>query len=170
MTHTKRILFILAGVIFLIAACRLTLPNIPFTFPTSVPKPGAGGCLDDAALEPTRDGLGDPYFPTLGNGGYNVETYDLDLNVDMNSGVVTAKIILTARATALLESFSLDFGGPEVTNLKVQDGEFNVVRSGSEMLVIPEVLIREGDEFTVLVEYQGVPQNNSLDEPGYALG
>src|SRR5262245_37185136 len=55
---------------------------------------------EDGALE-----IGDPYFPGLGNGGYDVEHYDLELDLDMASDTFGAKATIRARALQDLASF-----------------------------------------------------------------
>ena len=50
----------------------------------------AGGCTgagDPSSragrdFQPGADGVGDPYFPTYGNGGYDVANYDLKVRYD----------------------------------------------------------------------------------------
>ena len=64
------------------------------------------------AFLPGAPGVGDPYFPLDGNGGYDVKHYDLDLALrprrpTLLNGVATIK----ARATQNLSSFNLDFEG-----------------------------------------------------------
>lgn len=154
----------------LTAACRLSLPNIPRETATPPPAVDLAGCLDDSALNPTRDGLGDPYFPELGNGGYDVQHYDIALAVNMDSGVVDGEVKIQAKAVQMLESFSLDFSGLDVSSLTVEDQKATVWRSGAEMLVIPDVLIRAGEDFTILIKYSGVPEPNNLSSPGISLG
>ncbi len=169
MKTSHRLIALLLFMTFIAAACRMTLPEIPRT--TETPTPASGlGCLNDRALKPTRDGLGDPYFPELGNGGYDVQRYDIALAVDMNSGVIDGDVTIEAKALQLLESFSLDFSGLEVLELKVNGQKTRVWRSGAEMLVIPEALIKEGTDFRVEVKYRGVPEPNNLSSPGISLG
>ena len=52
--------------------------------------------------QPGSDGIGDPYFPTLGNGGYDALHYTLDLRVDMETntlaGTVTMALVSISRA------------------------------------------------------------------------
>src|SRR5689334_49957 len=59
------------------------------------------------ALPAASDGLGDPYYPQLGNGGYDAQHYTLDLAADMRSGTISGTVTLAARATAELQAFDL---------------------------------------------------------------
>jgi hypothetical protein len=52
--------------------------------------------------------IGDPYFPGLGNGGYDVEHHALELLVDMGADEIAATASIRARALQALASFSLD--------------------------------------------------------------
>lgn len=70
---------------------------------------GGGG----AATRPKGStGLGDPYFPGLGNGGYEVTHYALTLGYDPGARAhLRATAVVTARATRDLGSFNLDLRG-----------------------------------------------------------
>ena len=54
-------------------------------------------------------GSGDPYFPNMGNGGYDVLDYQLDLQVDPAAGRLVGDALVAAKATQDLDSFDLDF-------------------------------------------------------------
>jgi hypothetical protein len=56
-------------------------------------------------------GIGDPYFPLDGNGGYDVRHYDLDVRYDPATDVLQGVATIEARATQALSSFNLDFVG-----------------------------------------------------------
>ena len=56
------------------AAAALLLTALPATA-------GAGGSASPR-FTPGADGIGDPYYPTAGNGGYDVAHYDLDVSYD----------------------------------------------------------------------------------------
>src|SRR5262245_37165995 len=62
-------------------------------------------------LPTASDGLGDPFYPLLGNGGYDALHYTLDLAADMPSGTISGTVALAARATTDLPAFNLDFQG-----------------------------------------------------------
>src|SRR4051812_5049741 len=51
---------------------------------------------------------GDPYFEQAGNGGYDVQHYDLTLAYDPATGRLDGTAVITLTATADLDSFSLD--------------------------------------------------------------
>src|SRR5215216_556462 len=85
-----------------------------------------GGCTDDkpktpvaASFSPGADGIGDLYFPTYGNGGYDVGGYDLKLRYDPKSGRLEGSATVTATATQDLSRFNLDFATLEASAVTV---------------------------------------------------
>jgi hypothetical protein len=53
-------------------------------------------------------GIGDPYYPTLGNGGYDVAHYDLGLTWLGEGGRLDGVTTIDATATQDLSRFDLD--------------------------------------------------------------
>ena len=76
----------------------------------------AGG----ASFEPGAPGLGDPYFPLDGNGGYDVKHYMLEITYDPATDVLTGKATISARAQQNLSQFNLDFVGLTVVSIRVR--------------------------------------------------
>ena len=64
-----------------------------------------------AAGTPGAAGIGDPYYPNAGNGGYDVAHYGLDLSYQPSSNRLTGVATITARATQDLSTFNLDLEG-----------------------------------------------------------
>ena len=64
-------------------------------------------------------GVGDPFFPRAGNGGYDVGHYDLDLDYRPDTGKLDATATIRATATQDLSAFDLDFRGPRVAAVTV---------------------------------------------------
>ncbi len=62
---------------------------------------------------------GDPYVPAHGNGGYKVESYELDLDYRVNSNRLTGKATITAVATHALSRLSFDLTGLRVAKVAV---------------------------------------------------
>ncbi|MFC8427260.1 M1 family metallopeptidase [Streptomyces sp. NPDC057253] len=124
-----------------------------------VTTPVALVALLGAAAPPSTGskGVGDPYFPLAGNGGYHVEHYDLTLGYDPGSRHLDGKAVLTARATQRLTRFDLDFKGLTVTGLTVDHTKARFRRDGQELVVTPEHALRKGERFTVTVTYKGKP-------------
>ena len=102
--------------------------------------------------------MGDSLYPHLGNGGYDVQHYTLDLTVnDVATSDLDGKTIIDARATQDLSSFNLDFIGFEITILTVNGQPAEFRRSGQELMIMPSTRLSENESFTVEVHYQGIP-------------
>jgi aminopeptidase N len=119
-------------------------------------------------FSPGAPGAGDPYFPDMGNGGYDVSHYDINLAFNPTTGAINATTTILARATLNLSRFDLDFQGPlTISRLSIDGRHAAFTRSGAQELVItPPQGLRKGRTFVVSVTYAGVPQE--IDDP--ALG
>ncbi|MGY1779633.1 M1 family metallopeptidase [Geodermatophilus sp. SYSU D01036] len=108
--------------------------------------------------QPGAPGLGDPYFPLDGNGGYDVRHYGLDLRYDPATDVLAGTATITARATQSLSSFDLDLQGLEVRSVRVGGHAATWTRDGQELVVTPKHPLHEGRRFVVEVVYDGIPE------------
>lgn len=145
--YSGRLLSLLLLVFFL-ANCSSTTP-IPTSTPTFTPTP-----------MPTAGspGIGDPYYPTLGNGGYDVKKYTIVLDVDPKSNtLVNAKTTIEANATERLASFNLDFQGLTVDSVSVNNSAATFIRQDTEMTITPNEPLDLNSTFVVEVNYHGVP-------------
>ncbi|WP_318208555.1 M1 family metallopeptidase [Streptomyces sp. SJL17-1] len=121
----------------------------------------AGGCTEATGGvrgTPGAAGLRDPYFPRLGNGGYDVSHYALTLAYEPRTGRLDGTAEITARATQDLSAFNLDLAGLTVDRASVDDAPAAVNRAGNELTLRPREEIREGAEFRTTVTYRGVPE------------
>ena len=107
---------------------------------------------------PGGSGLRDPYFPKMGNGGYDVTHYDLDLTYAPVAKRLTGSATLTARATQDLTAFNLDLDGLDVETVTVDGGKARWNRTGQELTVRPHDDLDEGHVFRVTVGYSGTPR------------
>ena len=112
---------------------------------------------------PGAPGVGDVYYPALGNGGYDVQHYTLDLLVDVETNLLVATAEIDAVATQDLSAFNLDFVGLTVADLAVNGDPATFVRAEPEMTITPADALSEGDEFTVTVDYYGRPNSIRAD-------
>ncbi|MGY1743918.1 M1 family metallopeptidase [Blastococcus sp. SYSU D00695] len=122
-----------------------------------------GGCTRAVEGDATpavagADGIGDPYFPLDGNGGYDVTGYDLDLRFDPDTDTLAGTATVVATATLGLGSFHLDLFGFDVPSVTVDGEEAEVTRDGGELVVRPPAPLAPGREFTTVVSYEGVPE------------
>lgn len=103
----------------------------------------------------------DTLFPGQGNSGYDVRHYDVRLTWTPVTGSVRAAVGITARATARLDSFHLDYEGPALTGVAVDGVRAKAVRRGSELIVSPARPIADGRSFRVTVGYSGKPPTHT---------
>lgn len=111
-----------------------------------------------SAPAPGAPGIGDSYFPQLGNGGFDARHYDLDVAYNPDTARLDGRTTLTARATQSLTSFDLDLQKLTVTRVEVNGRKARFTRSGDEIRITPRGVLRKGRDFTVTVTYGGVPE------------
>jgi aminopeptidase N len=111
----------------------------------------------EPAGTPGAPGIGDPYFPLDGNGGYDVLHYDLDVQYDPSTDVLTGVATIDARAGQDLSSFNLDLQGLKVRSVTVDQREAAWSREGAELTITPKRSLRDGEKFATVVSYGGVP-------------
>jgi aminopeptidase N len=111
-----------------------------------------------AVFTPGAAGSGDPFFPSAGNGGYDVSSYDLTLDWQPSGNQLTGTAVIKARATQNLSRFDLDLRGFSISRLLVDGVAATFARDGEQELVItPRSGITTGSAFTVTVNYNGTP-------------
>jgi len=111
-----------------------------------VPSPGAAG-------------IGDPYYPLLGNGGYDAIHYTIDLDLDVEAGsILDATTIVDAIASQDLSAFNLDFRGPQIDAVTVDGERADWTRDGGELTITPARPLPAGDPFQTEVRYHGTPK------------
>ena len=116
-------------------------------------------------LPPTEaEGLGDSFYPFLGNSGYDVLHYDINLDVDTAINAISASTRIEALAIEDLETFNLDLSGLQVRSVTVDGAAAEFSRSGHELAVEPASPLTANSQFTVDVVYSGWPK--PLDDPG----
>ena len=118
---------------------------------------------------PGEDTAGDPYVPTHGNGGYHVESYELELDYRVNSNRLTGKATITAVATQALSRVSFDLTGLRVAKVSVNGRRAaRYVHRNGKLQIWPATAIVDGGEFVVDVQYSGNPA--PADSPWGELG
>jgi aminopeptidase N len=136
----------------LCAALALAVPATATAFER--PTPGAAG-------------IGDRLFPTLGNGGYDVRHYDLDLRyaTAVPSQGIDGTATIFAHATQSLSRFDLDFAGDSVGRVTVNGLAARFARDGDELIITPTRPLRKGRPFVVQVRhYTAHPSEPNPDE------
>ncbi|MDX1689937.1 MAG: M1 family metallopeptidase [Acidimicrobiia bacterium] len=162
-----RLLTAATASLLLAAACSSGSAG-PSTTVTAVPSSSTTA----VAGEPVAGaaGVGDPYYPGLGNGGYDVGHYDLELAIDPATGTVDAAATIAATATLPLASFNLDLVGLVVESVTVDGVAAGHDRRDGELTVVPDRPLPEGSEFTVTVDYAGAPTSNAFAPLGLRNG
>ena len=115
------------------------------------------GCASSSYI-PGADGIGDTYYPQLGNGGYDALHYTLDLTIDPIKNTLSGDFIMEAQATQPLKSFNLDFSGLKIDKVTVNDKKAKNRRKDGELTITPAHPLDEDDIFTVTVTYHGTPE------------
>jgi aminopeptidase N len=107
---------------------------------------------------PGAPGIGDPYYPTDGNGGYLVDHYDLRIGYTPATDVLTGVATIRARATQSLSRFNLDLDGLTVDSVRVNGAVARWTRNLDELRISPQEALRKNRGFVVTVRYHGVPK------------
>ncbi|MCX5387854.1 M1 family metallopeptidase [Streptomyces sp. NBC_00083] len=115
-------------------------------------------CNGGVSGTPGASGTRDQLFPRLGNDGYDVQHYSLDLEYDPASGNLSGGATIVARATKDLSAFDLDFAGMDVRAATVDDEPAAVNRAGDELTLRPHEDLDRGETFTAYVRYSGRPR------------
>jgi aminopeptidase N len=118
----------------------------------------AGTATAHVAFANGSAGLGDPFFPKAGNGGYDVRHYGIRLRYRPRSNHLNARTRLLATATENLSRFDLDFRHLHIASLRVNGRRASFKRRGQELKVTPRHGLRKGRRFTVQVRYHGRPR------------
>src|SRR3954471_19710515 len=134
-----------------IVLAALTAPASASADATDRPSPGAAG-------------IGDRLFPKLGNGGYDVEHYDVALSYATSapSQGIDGTVDIQAKATQSLSRFDLDFAGDSVGSVSVNGDPAKFSRSGQELVITPKQPLPKGKAFVVNVaDYKAHPKRPS---------
>lgn len=105
---------------------------------------------------PGAPGIGDSYFPGLGNSGYDVDNYDIRLNYEPSTDLLKGTTTIVAHPTQDLTRFNLDFA-LKPTTIRVNGRIAAFRQSGTEVEVTPPTPLRTGRLATFVVEYADTP-------------
>jgi aminopeptidase N len=148
------------------------LPRAAAALVAAAALAAAAACSPTAAQGTAPAGAGDPYYPGLGNAGYQADRYTLDLTVDPVRGAVAGTAQIQARATQALSRFSLDLAGLTVRQVTVDGVSATAGRAPDKLVITPARPIPARRDFQVTVAYQGTPRpiaDPSGDSTGAAL-
>lgn len=120
-----------------------------------LPLGGEQAPLSAAQPGPGAPGIGDALYPNLGNGGYEVDHYHLDLRYETAapSQAIDGTVTIRAHATQALSQLNLDFAGASVGAVSV-DGDAAAYRwDGEELVIAPDHPLKHGQHFVVTVAH-----------------
>jgi aminopeptidase N len=101
------------------------------------------------------NGAGDPLFPLLGNGGYDVVDYDLAL--DITGGSVRGAATIELIPDEQLSVFNLDLLGMEVSHIAIDGRTASFQRDGRELIITPSKPLTADVATFVTITYAGTP-------------
>ena len=112
-----------------------------------------------------RPGIGDSLYPKYGNGGYDVQHYDIGIGYDPTTRVLTGTTTVTATAQRSLTRFDLDFVlNVRSVTVNAQPAAFSESLTttpadnyGGELVIRPKTAVAKGASMTVVVTYDGTP-------------
>lgn len=172
--------------ILLLAACsRITAQPTPRTqtaartpesqpIATEITNPEP----EEPALEPTElaagltipYGLGDPIYPFLGNDGYDVQHYDIDLTIAAEANTISGSVKITAVATEPLQTIMFDLSGLKVFQVTIDESLAQFDHQETKLVITPEEEIAEGASFSAVIQYAGSPVVINDPSATYPLG
>ena len=108
-------------------------------------------------FSPGGRSVGDPYLPAVGNGGYDVQHYDLTIHYNPVANTMVSRAEITIRATQGLSEFSLDLRGFPNATATIDGIAAGVTRLGDKLTVTPTSGIVPNRVFQTVVDYSGMP-------------
>ncbi|MEX1005973.1 MAG: M1 family aminopeptidase [Acidimicrobiia bacterium] len=160
----------LACAVMLIAGCTSAATEIETTVLAETLPPASTTTL--AVLEgvDAAPGLGDRMFPELGNAGYDVATYDIDLSLNAELTRVEGEVTIEAVAEQPLASFVVDFVGHRVTSVTVDGRDADHARVTRDMRITPTDVIASGERFVIAITYEGLLSSVTLTDFPFPTG
>ncbi|MBN1429465.1 MAG: M1 family metallopeptidase [Anaerolineae bacterium] len=163
------VLALLSLACFCVAPCAYIGPVAPF-LSTPMPTPAPAVVVETRIPDDTptpadtpedssygASGLGDSYYPLMGNGGYDVQHYDLAIVVDMEREHIDSVATIDALSTQNLARFNLDLWGFDIESVQVDGQDATFERDQGELSITPADSIPEGEPFTIVIIYSGKP-------------
>jgi aminopeptidase N len=136
--------------ILLASGCTASEPSVvepPVPLPVASPGAKRGA-----------PGIGDSLIPEQGNGGYDVQSYDLALELETADGPIRGVTTIEALANDALASFNLDFHGLTIESIEVDGRAATFERAADELTVMPAAPLQIGARFRTVVRYSGQPE------------
>jgi len=117
---------------------------------------------DAARPRPGTPGIGDPYFPLDGNGGYQVRHYGVQLRYLPAGGRLEGHATISAVTRQALSRFDLDLELP-ASAVRVDGRPARFRSTHGELVVTPARPLAKGAEVRIEVTYAGRPADVRMD-------
>lgn len=134
---------------------------------TSAPLLGSGVAYAGGSGTPGTPGVGDEVFPNLGNGGYLVDLYLLDLDYRETTKLVEGCVTAKSKAQQDLSTFYVDSVGLVIHSVEVDGRAATFSQQGEELLITPARTLRRGSRFSTKIRFTADPR---LKVPGVISG
>lgn len=154
-----------AGLSLVVALAMVGCDSPPTDPPSAEPSPTRA-----RQFKPGAAGAGDEYFPTFGNGGYDVTHYVVKVRYDPARDRLSGTTTIRATATTNLSSFNLDLAGLTVRGVTVDGARARYRQDGDELVITPPAGLTSGNGFIAEVRYDGEPaplRKAGLGEGGF---
>ncbi len=97
-------------------------------------------------------------IPQVGNGGYDVQHYNVDLTLtNPKTADLKTKVTLDAIAHSNLKEFTLDFKPFDYVKVTVNGNKAQFNMQDDELTVKPQTALKHNEPFQVEIEYEGSP-------------
>ena len=124
--------------------------------PNTTIRPATTTTIETAQPRAGGSEVGDALFPGLGNTGYDVQNYDI--SIDVSGDEFRAEAVIELIPEAPLTSFNLDLVGMTVDNVFIDGVEALFERDGRELIITPPATLPQGDVRAIKIEYRGSPE------------
>jgi aminopeptidase N len=118
---------------------------------------GTASTVDGAVGDP---GIGDPYYPQSGNGGYNVTGYDITMTYTPETNQLQATTVITAKVTEAgkLGRFNFDLqDAMKVSAVTVNEQPAAFSQQHAELVITPGAGLATDADVKVSASYAGQP-------------
>ncbi len=137
-----------------------TPPGIPAS-PTP-PTAATGGDGGDGTVDGAvgAEGIGDPYYPASGNGGYQVNGYDIALSYTPETNDLSAVATISGTVTEPEKLGRFDFDlqpSMKVSTVTVDGKAADFAQQDAELVITPASGLAPTSALTVVVSYAGRP-------------
>lgn len=111
-------------------------------------------------LRPASPHAADSYhdiITEIGNAGYDAKHYSVRIEPDFEKKTISGHTTMKATAEQDLDSFSLDFMPFPSVMVEVNGKPAKIQQRKNELEIVPQVPLKEGQDFSVDVLYEGAP-------------